>query len=318
MPTVYSHPTYEQSYEAWHMRGGGPAHHQVMKAKYLARSGWNTIYDIDDADIVHVHGVNRLPRTDVLTIHAIWPVHVYKDHPAFWDDQNAAMVRAMQHAGRVVALSDYTANLCRELAGVDVTVIPQAIDPEEWIDGATCDIRCDIGIDYDMPLVVWGKNTVDVLRDATPALRLAEARPDVAVVITGDRDDVIAQTGEYPTENLFCIGQLAFPAMRNLLHAADVYLATTIESSGQGHLEAMQMGKPILGYAWGGVNETVPSGRYGAGELVSPGDVDALIDAFDIVWRRRKSYGRKAMAAVQPYTWPVVVNQLIQVYEEVM
>jgi len=319
MPTVYSYPTYEQSYETWRMRGGGPAHHQVMKSKYLAFNDWDVTYEIGDADIVHGHGVTSLPGMDVLTIHAVWPTHIYPDHPAFWDEHNAKMAAVMQQVGQVVALSEYTAGLCRELAGVDVTVVPQAIDPEEWEDEPNYDIRTHLGIPADMPLVIWGKNAVDVLRDPTAAVKLAEAKPDIAVVMTAERDQVIAQSGQMLTENVFCIGTLAFPAMRNLLHASDIYLATTIESSGQGHLEAMYLGKPVLGYKWGGVADTVPVGRYGAGELVEPGDIDSLIDAFDLVWRRRKGYGRKAAATVaKSYTWPVVIDQLIAVYEEAM
>jgi glycosyltransferase involved in cell wall biosynthesis len=298
--------------------GGGPVHHQICKAKYLAHSGWETVEDPLAADIVHVHGVSERRLIDVLTIHAVWPCREVPEHPPWWDEQNAVMAAAMRRARRVVALSEFTAGRCRELAGdlPHLVVIPQAIDPEEWQDVSPGYWRARLGLG-DRPLVLWGKNTVDGLRDPAPALSLAHLRPGVEVVLTA-APEALAAWGKLPP-NVHAVGRQTFLDMQHWLADCDVYLATTLEASGQQHLEAMYMVKPILGYTWGGVAETVTSGKQGI--LVPPGDTAALAEGLDKVLKQGKfggKFGRAARLQAGKFLWPEAAEKLAGLYAELL
>lgn len=291
--------------------GGGPFHHMLMRNKYVSQLGWSMV-ELPPADITHVHGVADRPA-DVLTIHAVWPTGYFPEYPPWWNQQNATMARSITKAHTVLALSQFTANLILDTLGSPdrLLLLPQAIDPDEWR-GVT---RAGLGVTR--PLVLWGKNTVDILRDPRPALVLAGMRPHSTVVLTCDTDDL---RGFTIPDNVLLLGRQPYEAMQALVADCDVYLATTLESSGQGHLEAMFLGKPVLGYRWGGVAETVPaSGSQRAGALVAPGHSDELADGLDDIMSDYEQFGLAAQHAVtRGHLWPDVARGLVLEYETIM
>ena len=100
--------------------------------------------------------------------------------------------------------------------------------------------------------------------------------------------------------------------MQQLLADCDVYLATTCENHSIQVLEAMALGKPILGYAHGGTTETVPDG---CGRLVPAGDMQALNLALPVVYQNRRTLGAQAREHVaQFYTWDRLIGGLAEVY----
>jgi glycosyltransferase involved in cell wall biosynthesis len=298
-------------------RGGGPVHHQVSKAKYLERLGWKTVERPEDADLVHGHGVLPPAHYDVLTIHAVWPVDRLTNPPEWWTEHNTRMASAAKRAERVVALSEFTANKVRELADVDVTVVPQAIDAEEW-DGCSRhqgeSWREQYGVQSERPVVLWGKCVIDhFLRDPKPARELAHLCPSATVWVTGHPYDY--NWLSMPL-NLNWLGALPFSEMRRAVSACDVYLATTLESSGQGHLEAMYCGKPVLGFNWGGVAETVHNGFDGV--LVEPGDYEGLAKGLETILSNYEKMSKAARIRALCYTWEASAPKLVRIYEEVL
>lgn len=316
---VYSRPVLTEARERWGRgEGGGPIHHLIAKAKYLARLGWETIETRPGADLVHVHGPEPEKNANVLTIHAIWPVWEYPDCSEWWYEQNHALAMAMQQARRVIALSQFTAANCRRLApNVEVTVIPQAIDIEEWRvmswppgSGWRARLKAE-----GRTLVLWGKNVMGPrLRDPRTAFELARRRPDAVVALTGELYHY--QLPPNLPENVRLVGRLPFADMQRLVVEADVYLATTLESSGQGHLEAMLCGVPVLGYDWGGVAETVRTGLDGC--LVKPGDYDELAGGLDTILAHYEEMSQEASQQARKYSWETASRQLAVIYDQVL
>ena len=297
-------------------RGGGPVHHQVCKAKYLARLGWETVERPEDADLIHGHGVLPPARYDVLTVHAVWPVELVQ-RPDWWDEQNNRTRALATRAGKVVVLSDYMAGKLEECCGVKAAVVPQAIDGEEWDALPAQDRqvwRDQYGIREDRTVVLWGKCVIDRwLRDPTPARELAHLSPSAVVWLTGHPYDY--QWLSMPL-NLNWLGLLPFIEMQRAVTACDVYLATALESSGQGHLEAMYCGKPVLGYDWGGVAETVRNGVDGV--LVKPGNYEGLAKGLETIQANYAAMSKAAHERALNYTWRVVAPKLVEVYEGVL
>lgn len=99
--------------------------------------------------------------------------------------------------------------------------------------------------------------------------------------------------------------------------AADVCaIPSRYESFGMVALEAMSSGRPVVGFASRGLQQTVRHGRTGL--LVSPGDVAGLASALDHVLSDDALARRMGMAAresVRGFSWDHVVERSIAVYE---
>lgn len=294
-----------------HNAGGGPHHHILGRNKALACQGW-AVVDKPPADLVHAHGVYE-HATDVLSIHAVWPVTQIPQHPAWWDEQNSAMAAGAAQARVVLTFSQYTASMIREVLGVHpkrLEVLPEAIDPQEWYDITAPWARGA------RPVVVWGKNTVDMLRDPRPALELARLRSDCLIAMTCGHTDL---NGYVIPENVLLLGRLPFDEMQALLFSCDVYLATTLEASAAQVIEALHLGKPILGYNWGGTSEMVPqTGLDRAGVLVPPGDITGLVAGLGIILGNYPRISAAARVAAQQHYWPDVALAITRIYESLL
>lgn len=298
---------------------GGALHYQYMLAKYIARQGWDAVDERKGADLVHGFCVvNEQILLDVLSIQAVWPEQFFKagTYPDWWSIQNDVMRGHMKTARRIVVGSNFTADMCEQLSGVRATVVPQAIDPEEWEGVTEGDWRQRLGISKETPLVLWGKSCVDVLRDITPALQLAERQSDVIVVATALPREV-----PHAPPNFRAVGPLLYTRMQSLIAACDVLLTTTIEASGIQYLEALWMGKPLLAFRWGGVVEIIEANKaeQPIGVLVPPNDWQELSKGLETIlnWQGRAAKTAHELVATQ-WTWPVVVGRQIAVYGEVM
>ncbi len=100
--------------------------------------------------------------------------------------------------------------------------------------------------------------------------------------------------------------------------AADVCaVPSRYESFGMVALEAMASGRPVVGFASRGLQQTVRHGR--SGLLVPPGDVNGLAAALghvlsdDALARRM---GIAARESVRGFTWDEVVERSLAVYED--
>jgi glycosyltransferase involved in cell wall biosynthesis len=156
----------------------------------------------------------------------------------------------------------------------------------------------------DAELIILGGPPADELDDHPEARRLR---------------DFAAENGV--AEQLRLIGAVPYDQMPAWYRSADLVACTPrYASAGRVPLEAMACGVPVVGYALGGISDTVVDEV--TGRLVPPGDVRGL----GVTLRRlladdaqRFAYGHAAVDRVRcRYTWERTAGALERLYERVV
>jgi len=114
------------------------------------------------------------------------------------------------------------------------------------------------------------------------------------------------------------LGSRAQDTLANYYSAAEVCVVPSYyESFGLVALEAMACGTPVIASRVGGLQHTVEDGV--TGFLVPSGDEDALAEKLRLVLtdgELRQRLARRARSSAQQYTWRVVAQRILSVYEE--
>lgn len=186
---------------------------------------------------------------------------------------------------RVVTVSEYVREyLIRE--GIDpgqVTAIPTGIDVERFTaENSPAPLRDELALDRHVPLV----GTVAILRyrkghhvllEAVP--RVLERFPEARFVFAGNgpqEENIRAAIASAGLERAVVMLGLRndIPA---ILNSIDLFVLPTLqEALGTSFLEAMAMGKPVIGSAVDGVGEVIKDGVNGF--LVPPGNPAVLAE----------------------------------------
>jgi len=154
------------------------------------------------------------------------------------------------------------------------------------------------------------------------AARLVHRVPGLRVLIAGDGDlgpDLRRQAAE-----LGVADAVLFPGHRSdvpdLLGAIDVFcLSSLYEGTPLALFEAMAAGKPVVSTAVDGCREVLEEDAIGL--LVAPADPGALADALERVLvtpSLRQDLARRALAASRRYDVRACVDQMQQLYDEVL
>ena len=154
--------------------------------------------------------------------------------------------------------------------------------------------------------------------------QLADARPDLRLIISGIGPDVAA-VGER-VEMLGLGDRVEMPGYASYEDAPEVYRRGDIfvsptysEGFSNTILEAMASGLPVISTRAVGVVDCLVDGENGL--LVDPRDVDALAAAIGRMvddGTLRKALARRALADVRSlYSWPAVARKIEGIYEEV-
>jgi glycosyltransferase involved in cell wall biosynthesis len=288
---------------------GGVAVHVRTLCQMLARRGWEVVARPETGALTHVHAFTRAPEVSVHSCHGVYPITAQM--PAWQIDINRKIFENLKLARRVIAVSQWSAAQWRGLVGVEPVIIPNGVDLAQWANVPTGIWRAKLKLDVRTPLAVWGKTSLSDVLDPTPAVELALRNPRLAVVAP-----LPPKALPFAPKNFYCIGAQAFPAMQSLLADCDVYLATVCENDAIQVKEAMCLGKPIVGYAWGGTPETVDAT---CGQLVSPGNMQALDAALWAVYEQRQALGAAGRARVATlYTWDTLIDRIVEVYNSVL
>jgi glycosyltransferase involved in cell wall biosynthesis len=117
-----------------------------------------------------------------------------------------------------------------------------------------------------------------------------------------------------PGNRVTVTGRVPYDDMKDMIHDASLYLATTKETFGIGTLEAMATGSPILGYRWGGTEDLVDHGVHGY--LVEPGDIQGLVDGWHYCMANRQILGLNARDRALEYGWDSLIHLFIEAYDE--
>jgi glycosyltransferase involved in cell wall biosynthesis len=185
-------------------------------------------------------------------------------------------------SARVLAMSHAIA---AQLPGVDVVVVHETPDPEEFNPGRAGRFRARIGMG-DEAILVGAAGRVDtwkgfdVLLDAFAAVRAARA--DVELVVAGGtvrgKESLYGDlsTRAHETAGVHWVGPRDDVA--DLLADLDLFVLPSTEPEPYGLVlvEALMSGAPVVATDAGGPPEILDEAEPGSGRLVTPADATAL------------------------------------------
>jgi glycosyltransferase involved in cell wall biosynthesis len=207
-----------------------------------------------------------------------------------------------------------------------IEVIYSSVDCDHFCPGCAPDLRRQLGIPIEALVVgVVGHLTPrkgqHFLLRAAPAI--LERVPRACFLFCGEGQ--FRQRLEQMAAALGVSEQVRFlgfmPDVRPALQSLDVFvLPSEREALGVALLEAMAMGKPVVGSRVGGIAEAVEHGK--SGLLVPPGDVEALagaVLALLLDGNLRERIGQAArQRALSMFSMPVMVQKTERLYLELI
>jgi glycosyltransferase involved in cell wall biosynthesis len=271
--------------------------------KHLPNYGVRFVDSWENADLVAVHAGcqitdkegNVLRQPDIHHCHGLYPTATVDDNDMYYQF-NAPVIENLRTAKLVTVPSEWVAGIMQRDMLFSPEVVRHGIDVEDW------------------PLsksnggyILWAKGHNPGVCDPSVLNALAERLPaNQFVTIDGK-----------PADNVQVIGKQPFGKMKKLLQNAGVYLAVTKETFGIQTLEAMALGKPVVGYAWGGTASIITNGQ--DGWLVEPGDIDGLVEGVEWALANAEDLGANARETViARYSWSEVCKRLAGLYEQVL
>lgn len=259
--------------------------------KYLPRYGWEVTNDENDYDITAIHAGTSPRPLDVAHCHGLYWSADYTLEPWAWHG-NKLVLEGVRKAKHVTVPSRWVQEVFERDMRFSPHVIPHGIDWWKYEPK------------FSGSYVLWNKNRAADVCDPTPINVLATRATDVHFVSTFSNATL---------RNLKIIGPQPHADMMRWLENAAVYLATTKETAGIGILEAMAMGKPILGYAHGGVVDFVVHGVNGY--LAEPDNLDDLLEGLRFCLSHKRELGENSVELVKRWTWDKAVKKLAKVYD---
>jgi glycosyltransferase involved in cell wall biosynthesis len=230
---------------------------------------------------------------------------------------------------KVVTVSEYVRQyLIKEgVPSERIATIPTGIDPERFNPESTVGtLRQELNLGEDVSLV----GTVAILRYKKGHHILLEAIP---LVLNAFPSTIFVFAGDGPQkeniakkiENLGVSRNVIMLGLRqdipNVLKSIDLFVLPTLqEALGTSFIEAMAMGKPVIGTNVGGVGEVILNGRNG--HLVAPNNPRALADAvIRAILNRRKAaaIGAEGVKTVrQRYTVDKMCDDMYALYASLL
>jgi phosphatidyl-myo-inositol dimannoside synthase len=229
-----------------------------------------------------------------------------------WEPLPCVRGFALQRADRVTAIAQFNADkvaALQRIAPERIAIVPCALDPEfSALSGATLPRPAG-----EPPMILTVARLmsaergeykgVDTVIEAMP--EVLAAFPGVRYVVVGDGDDrprlekLAHRCGVH--ERVTFVGAVDHAALRSFYEACEVFvMPSRTEGFGIVFLEAMALGKPVVGGNHGGTPEVWADGT--AGFLVEYGDVRALAGRLKLLlgdsgMRARMGAAGRAIAA---------------------
>lgn len=273
------------------------------------------LIEAEGIDIVHARSrapawcaesaARRTGRRFVTTFHG-----TYGHANALKRRYNAVMTRA----DVVIAISEHISHHMQSVYGTPrdrIRVIHRGVDfdvfdPEKVGEDRLDALRRAWDVPKDVPIVMLPGRVTRWKGQHVLIEALAElGRRDFCCLIVGDvqgRDGYRAELDEaIRRHGLEDLVRLPGPCddMPAAYRLADLIVSasTDPEAFGRVAIEAQAMGRPVIATDHGGARETVVGGE--TGWLVPPGDVGALAQALDNLWRRDETLQRMGEAGIR-------------------
>ncbi len=246
-----------------------------------------------DQDVIVGHAGVTGKECDVSVLHGVyWTA----DHPASKAEHvvNAKIVDSMRSAKVITVPSNWVKKTIERDFRVSPVVINHGIEWEEWQE--PCETE-----DY----ILWNKNRLDRICDPHDMQRLAGMFKNKKFLTTFAFDNA--------PSNIKIIGKQPFDEMKSIVKRSNIYLSLVKETFGIGVLEALASGVPVLGWDYGGNQDTIIHGVNGY--LAQPNNFDDLANGLDYCLQHRKVLGDNARETAQRWKWQDAVTKLYEVIE---
>ncbi|HHU81353.1 MAG: glycosyltransferase family 4 protein [Dethiobacteria bacterium] len=319
-----------------------PRYVAIPRAMFFATSGYRMYYGIRRTvdklyqefafDLIHAHVAlpdgyaGALLARDfgkplVITIHGQdFQKTVHRD-----DKCKAAIRSALQNAFRVMVVSKKLRRLAVKHFNIHnkLVVIPNGVAPEDiGRVGGIPERSNNENIILSVSNLVSSKG-IDLNIDAIKQLKDKYPQLQYWVVGSGPEENKLrGLTARYGLENrVKFLGRQPHGDALKYMAACDLFsLPSWSEGFGVAYLEAMALGKPVIGCQGEGPADFVKHGKTGL--LVKPHDLDSLVEALDFLLshpKKARTMGERARKLVLVhYTWEKNAEKTMQVYHEVL
>ncbi len=237
-----------------------------------------------------------------------------------------AVAYALRHASRIMVVSGKLRRLAVEHFGIadKLVVIPNGVDPQEIVraegvrdkPNSSDDIILSVSNLVKIKGIDLNIYAVERLKDKYPRLQYW-------VVGSGPEEKKLRALGarlglgKWVT---FLGRQSHSDVLRDMASCTVFSLPSWNEGFGVVYLEAMALGKPVVGCQGEGIEDFVEHGKTGL--LVKPRDVDSLVQALDYLLghpEEARDMGEQARKVVlENYTWEKNAEKTIEVYRDVV
>lgn len=258
-------------------------------SRYLPKYGWEVV-DGDEFDIIAVHA-GTAPDPDVSHCHGLYWTADYSAENWAWKG-NAQVIDGIRRSRITTVPSSWVQEVFQRDMRFSPTIVPHGV---EWE---------NIEPKYTGNFVLWNKNRAADVCDPTPVSILASRNESTNFVSTFSPAQL---------SNVRVTGLLPHHRMMGVLGNCSVYLATTKETFGIGTLEAMASGKPILGFAHGGILDIVA--HKVNGYLAEPGNYDDLEHGLHFCLENMEMLGKNSRELVKRFSWDDALKIVAGLYD---
>ncbi len=307
----------------------------------LARTGWEwgsaTLSLARQArrrgvDLIHSNNtaahLSGAPAARIAHVPAVWHVRDLHLLPAL-----GPLLGCLTQGAVFVSHAVRRTVRLRDNPGLVRRTIPNAIDADAF-DRAACPgaLRRELGIGSETPLLVMAAQMVPWKRHDVliRALKLLKQRlPGLTAAIAGE--DLFGEHPAYALRLRHLVSALGLEASVRFLGYRDdvptlmsdcdvVVVASEAEPFSRAALEAMALGRPVVGTAAGGLSEVVADGETGL--LVPPGDPRATAEAIESILTDpalRRAMGEAGRRRVREHFSPSDhARRIARLYEDVL
>ena len=270
--------------------------------RLLPQYGIEVTDNPDSADIRHCHALAWHPQVDVYTNHGVWRNPQTPSETA----ANEIIYRLLTAAKVVTSVSEHTTEIYADRLNIKPCVIRNGVDTKY--------LQSIPQHSSDIPVFLWAKNNMTPPNDPRSALWLAKQLPQCKFIFT------CAPSGIIPP-NVTVIGVQPYKDMLQFIANSSVLIATTNEQFSVQVIEALALGKPILGFNWGGTAEVIQdgyNGYLGQQPQTNATEWPQLLESAQYILQDYNNLSINARESSKDYDWDKIIPQYIQCYEDAL
>lgn len=264
--------------------------------RYLPQFGVEHVRNVRDAQVILNHG-------SMMTKDGTKPI-ININHGLYWSrynwaevyqETNEQVVRAMKMAVAHTVPSQWVGRAVRRGGFFYPEVIYHGVTADDFVPQK----------DHDQ-YVLWNKARADYVSDPADMMKVAAIMPGTRFVTTIGTQ----------AQNVTILGVTDYDHMKAIVARAGVYLCTVRETFGIGTLEALALGIPVAGWAWGGQEEIIRQGE--TGYLAPVGDFKALSECIARCFQDRERLSANCIEDARTnWQWEPRIRQYAELIQRV-